>query len=77
MKTCKSVFIALDEASEGEVTWGEILHDLKARGLRAPRLAIADRANSFGAALAAAYPDFNLSSAHSLGRSNSARHPAS
>ena len=50
--------VALDEAmSESETSWREILHDLKARGLRAPRLAIADGANGFWAALSAEYPD--------------------
>ena len=50
--------VALDEAmSESEVSWQEILHDLKSRGLRAPCLAIADGANGFWAALAAEYPE--------------------
>jgi transposase-like protein len=50
--------VALDEAmSESEVSWREILHDLKARGLRAPRLAVADGANGFWAALSAEYPE--------------------
>lgn len=50
--------VALDEAmSESELSWREILHDLKARGLRAPRLAVADGANGFWAALSAEYPE--------------------
>ncbi|MEO9264136.1 MAG: IS256 family transposase [Candidatus Baltobacteraceae bacterium] len=50
--------VALDEAmSESALSWGEILRDLKERGLRAPRLAIADGANGFWAALSAAYPE--------------------
>ena len=49
--------VALDEAmSESELSWKEILHDLKTRGLEAPRLAIADGANGFWAALGAEYP---------------------
>jgi putative transposase len=54
----KKQLVALDEAmSESETSWREILHDLKARGLRSPRLAIADGANGFWTALAAEYPD--------------------
>ena len=50
--------VALDEAmSESEMSWREIMHDLKARGLRAPRLAVADGANGFWAALSAEYPE--------------------
>lgn len=50
--------VALDEAmSESEMSWREILHDLKARGLRAPRLAVADGANGFWSALSAEYPE--------------------
>jgi transposase-like protein len=49
--------VALDEAtSESETSWREVLHDLKARGLRAPRLAVADGANGFWSALSAEYP---------------------
>jgi putative transposase len=50
--------VALDEAmSESELSWKAILHDLKARGLQAPRLAVADGANGFWAALSAEYPE--------------------
>ena len=50
--------VALDEAmSESEMSWREIMHDLKTRGLRAPRLAVADGANGFWAALSAEYPE--------------------
>lgn len=39
--------VALDEAmSESELSWQDLLRDLKARGLRGPRLAIADGANA-------------------------------
>lgn len=49
--------VALDEAmSESEVSWRELLHDLKERGLRAPWLTVADGANGLWAALAAEYP---------------------
>ena len=49
--------VALDEAmSESEMSWREIMHDLKARGLRAPRLAVADGANGFWAALQPSIP---------------------
>jgi putative transposase len=54
----KKHLVALDEAmSESETSWREILHDLKARGLRAPQLAIADGANGFWAALSSEYPE--------------------
>lgn len=54
----KKHLVALDEAmSESELSWREILHDLKQRGLRAPSLAIADGANGFWSALSAVYPD--------------------
>ncbi len=54
----KKHLVALDEAmSESEMSWREIMHDLKARGLRAPRLAVADGANGFWAALSAEYPE--------------------
>jgi putative transposase len=50
--------VALDEAmSESEMSWREILHDLKERGLRTPRLAVANGANGFWAALSAEYPE--------------------
>lgn len=50
--------VALDEAmSESETSWREILHDLKDRGLRSPRLGIADGANGFWSALSAEYPE--------------------
>jgi putative transposase len=53
----KKHLVALDEAmSESETSWGEILHDLKVRGLRAPQLAIADGAHGFWTALTAEYP---------------------
>lgn len=53
----KKHLIALDEAmAESAESWREVLHDLKARGLRAPQLAIADGAGGFWAALAAVYP---------------------
>lgn len=53
----KKHLVALDEAmSESELSWQEILHDLKERGLRAPLLAIADGANGFWGALSAEYP---------------------
>jgi transposase-like protein len=49
--------IALDEAmSESELSWKAILRDLKTRGMQAPRLAVADGANGFWAALSAEYP---------------------
>ena len=49
--------VALDEAmSESEISWREILRDLKDRGLRAPWLAVADGANGFWSALSAEYP---------------------
>ena len=54
----KKHLVALDEAmSESATSWRKILHDLKARGLRAPQLAVADGANGFWAALSAEYPD--------------------
>ncbi len=53
----KKNLIALDEAmAESAESWRELLHDLKARGLRSPQLAIADGAGGFWAALAAVYP---------------------
>lgn len=53
----KKHLVALDEAmSESEISWGEILRDLRERGLSAPWLAIADGANGFWAALSAEYP---------------------
>jgi transposase-like protein len=49
--------VALDEAmSESEMSWQAILEDLKERGLSAPRLATADGANGFWAALSMVYP---------------------
>jgi transposase-like protein len=54
----KKHLVALDEAmSESETSWREILHDLKARGLRAPSLAVADGANGFWSAISAEYPE--------------------
>jgi len=53
----KKDLIALDEAmSESELSWQSVLDDLKKRGLPAPRLATADGANGFWAALSAVYP---------------------
>jgi transposase-like protein len=52
----KKHLVALDEAmSESELSWKELLADLRARGLRMPQLAVADGANGFWAALAAIY----------------------
>jgi putative transposase len=49
--------VALDEAmSESELSWREILHDLKERGLPSPQLAVADGANGFWSALSQEYP---------------------
>jgi len=49
--------ITLDDVmSESELSWQEILEDLKRRGLRAPQLAIADGAHGFWAALSTVYP---------------------
>lgn len=49
--------VGLDEAmSESELSWQEILADLRRRGLQPPQLAIADGAHGFWAALAAVYP---------------------
>jgi putative transposase len=54
----KKHLVGLDEAmSESELSWREVLHDLKERGLRAPQLAVADGANGFWAALSAEYPE--------------------
>lgn len=53
----KKHLVALDEAmSESELSWQELLSDLRARGLRTPHLAVADGANGFWAALAVVYP---------------------
>jgi putative transposase len=53
----KKHLVALDEAmAESEDSWREVLHDLKARGLRMPQLAIADGAGGFWNALSAIYP---------------------
>lgn len=53
----KKHLVALDEAmAESEESWREVLHDLKARGLRTPQLAIADGAGGFWNALAAIFP---------------------
>jgi len=50
--------VALDEAmSESELSWTELFEDLKRRGLRAPRLLIADGANGLWAAAGKALPD--------------------
>lgn len=49
--------LALDEAmAESEVSWSNVLRDLKDRGLAAAQLAIADGANGFWNALTAVYP---------------------
>ncbi len=49
--------VALDDAmTESELSWRVILQGLKERGLRAPRLAVADGASGFWAALSAIYP---------------------
>lgn len=53
----KKHLVALDEAmSESELSWRELLTDLRAHGLRMPALAVADGANGFWSALAAIYP---------------------
>jgi putative transposase len=54
----KKHLVALDEAmSESELSWRELLTELRARGLRMPQLAVADGANGFWAALTAIYPE--------------------
>lgn len=54
----KKHLIALDEAmSESELSWKAILRELKQRGLAPPRLAVADGANGFWAALSSEYPE--------------------
>jgi transposase-like protein len=54
---CKHVLAISPGYRESTESWAEVLRDLKARGLKAPRLAIGDGALGLWGALAQVYPD--------------------